>query len=99
MEKYGNSSIFTSNFTKNLADFGAAIYLLNSQSNSFLEISDSVFLENNSTTSGGSFYMTTFGDTLIQRNNFSDNFAVSGGAIYSLNQSKILFINLEFIIL
>ena len=88
MENYGNSSIYSNHFSKNLADFGAAIYLLNSQLNSLLEIADSAFIENNSTTSGGAFYMTTFGNTLIQRNNFSNNFAGSGGAIYSLNQSN-----------
>ena len=91
MENYGNSLINASTFSNNFADFGAAIYFFNSQSNSLLEIAGSTFIENNATTSGGAFYMKTFGNTLIQKNNFSHNFAVSGGTIYSLNQSKIFF--------
>ena len=89
IENYGNLSINSSIFSKNLADFGAAIYLFNSHMNSLLEIGDSVFMENNSTKSGGAFFMKTFGNTLIHRNSFSNNFAASGGAIYSLNQSNI----------
>ena len=87
MKGYGNSSIIRNIFTKNLANSGAAIYLLNSQSNSSLEINDCVFSENNSTLNGGAIFMQNFGNTSIIGNNFSNNVADLGAGIYSLNQS------------
>ena len=92
----GNLTIYLSHFRNN---FGGALNLFNSQSNSMLTITDCIFRENNSPNISASLYMENYGNTLIQKNNFSNNFAVSGGAIYSLNQSNIILFLINKIIL
>ena len=94
MDTYGNTSIIRSNFSNNFASDGCAMYLVTSQSNTLLEISDCAFIENDSTNNGGAIYMDTYGNTSIIRSNFSNNVASSyRSAIYLVtSQSNALFV-------
>ena len=74
-------------FSKNFADSGGAIFMLNYQPLSILILNSCLFIENNSTTTGGAIYMKNFGKAEIYRSNFSKNFADLGGAISCFNQS------------
>ena len=90
MQMYRNTSLINSNFSKNLASYGGAIALFTSQSNSFFEIVDCIFIENNSSNSGGAFYSQMYGNTSIIGSNFSNNFAYYfGGAILLFNSQSI----------
>ena len=54
-----------------------------SLSNSFLEIIECAFEENNSTSVGGAIYLKMIGNTSIIRTNFSNNLALAnGGALF-----------------
>ena len=98
LENYGNTSLIKNNFQNNVASSnGSAIYLLIAQVNSLLEIIDCVFIQNNSTNSGGAIYMKMIGNTSLIRSNFSNNFASYGGALYSWNQ-KCNFLYIFFLL-
>ena len=92
MKIFGNISILKSNFSNNFANYGSCIYLFNSQPDSLIEISDCVFFENNSTTSGSAIYIENFRNSFITRNLFSKNFADHGAAIclYNSQYSSII---------
>ena len=60
MELYGNISIRSKFLHNSVVDGGAALFFFNCQPNSLLEITECDFIENNSTYSGGAFYMEQF---------------------------------------
>ena len=88
-EKHGNISIIRSIFLKNLASYGGAIFFVNGQQNSMVEIDECVFNENNASNYAGTIYMESFGNISISKSNFSNNFAISGGAAVYLVNSQL----------
>ena len=92
MKHYGNTSIINTYFSKNYGgSYGGAIFLSISQSNSTFEIIDCVFLENIANTNGGAIYIENFGNTLILKSEFTNNFAAYGGALFFWNHIGIFF--------
>ena len=77
-------SMIRSEFSKNFASAGAAIYLLNSQSNSKFEIAYCVFRQNTAQ-NGGTISLNNFGNTSFFKNSFYNNIAGSGASINSVN--------------
>ena len=92
MTNFGNTSIIRCNFSKNFAGFGGAMILTTSQSNSFLEFTDCVFSENNSTSSGGAIYMGQLKNRILIRSNFSKNLASNGGAFVLFDAQPNFFL-------
>ncbi|MEE1128713.1 MAG: hypothetical protein UHW99_01895, partial [Methanobrevibacter sp.] len=89
--------ILNSTFIDNSAPSGGALYLANAK---YSNITDSKFISNRATTSGGAIYIWSTFDTFIANiynSTFTDNTAPNGGAIYDnvgiLNVNKSDFIN------
>ena len=86
-KNYGDLNLLRNNFSNNYADSDAIIFLYNFQATSFLEISDCIFVENNSTSSDG-VTIENFGYVFLTRNNFSKNSANYGPALYVFNSKS-----------
>ena len=94
MQNFGKPVIIKSNFSNNLANFGAVFYLI-TQSNSLFQIVECVFIQNNSTNSGGAVYMKSIINILIVRRNFSYNSATDGAGIILFASQSNSFLELE----
>ena len=97
-EQLGNISINSSDFNNNYAnDRGGAIFLINSQINSLLQIVISTFSENNSPVNyGGAIYFEQIGNITINSSNFTNNYAeLCGGAIYAVNYQSNSALQIE----
>ena len=90
MDNSANLNIIGSNFSNNFASFGGALCLMKSQYNSFILITDCVFIESNSKNSGGAIYFSDYGDVLIIRSQFFNNFADFGVPLWYSAHSQIL---------
>lgn len=96
LTSFGNIFIYGSNFTKNWALVGSALYFYDSK-NSIIQINDCIFSENNSSNTGGALSMISLSNIFIFRSVFSKNI---GGAIIFLkiNDGSILkIIDSQFI--
>ena len=85
-----NESKFSNNYVHGV---GGAIYLLNSQSNSMIQITSCNFTDNESETHGGAIYIVEVGNFSINSGNFIHNFltfcsAHGGGALYLLSSQS-----------
>ena len=81
-------SIYLSHFSNNYGDYGGALYLSNSQSNSMIQIMSSNFTNNNSTFYGGAIYFDQIGIVYINLSHFSNNFAYNRGGVIYLSNSQ-----------
>ena len=89
-EEVGNFSIKNSYFSNNYGfNGGGALFLLNSQSNSMIQIMSSNFTDNNSPNFGGAIHFGLFGNLSIYSSHFRNNNAgIYGGAIYLGNSQS-----------
>ena len=86
LERFANFTIMEINFSKNTDKIGV-LQMVNSFYNSYTEIIDWLFIENNSTVFGGMYMKNVFKISMI-RSEFSKNFASAGAAIYLLNSQS-----------
>ena len=96
LSSFRNIFISGSNFTKNWAFAGSALYFSDSQ-NSIIQINDCVFSENNSSNSWGTVFLMGMSHIFIIQSIFSNNL---GGAIIFIqtkNESNLKIIDSHFI--
>jgi predicted outer membrane repeat protein len=97
-----NFNASDSNFTENKCSNGGAIFLSSKQDNSeksYINVKDSIFHKNSASQSGGALFFTSYADTNIIGNTFSENSATAVGSVAYIqnvnNDSKKPSINIS----
>ena len=93
-ENFANLYISNTSFSNNFANFAGALMFLTPNMHSILEITESVFMENNAIVSGGAIYLSNISNTILSKINCSKNFAGYGGVIYLLNSQPNAILNI-----